>query len=73
MRNQITSENDLINFYLNVIDYRNRHKNKSAKIAMYAFNKTHPMNLPFSLSDNLTSIRFEFGALEAPGAPDINS
>jgi len=72
-RNVIESEDDLIDFYLNVIDYRNKHKDDSATIAIEVFNKTHPANLLFPVSDSLKSIRFEFGALEAPGIPDADS
>lgn len=69
----IKSEEELIKFYIYAIDYRNRHKDQSTNIALFTFNASHPSRLPFVLSEGLTSIRFEFGALEAPGMPEDNT
>lgn len=68
--NKIKSNNDLIDYYLQVIDYRNTHKSFSADIARFAFDQTHPNVLAFVPSKELYSIRFEFGSLEAPDMPD---
>ena len=69
----IKSEEELIKFYISAIDYRNKHKDKSADIAQFVFDASHPSNLPFKSSEELTSLRFEFGALEAPGLPEDNT
>jgi len=69
----IKSEKELIDFYIAAIDYRNKHKDQSPAIAQFVFDASHPLNLPFALSKSLTSIRFEFGALEAPGMPEDDS
>lgn len=67
---EIRSNNDLADYYLNVIEYRYAHKGNSSNIARIAFDKTNSSTLAFVPSKELTSIRFEFGSLEAPGMPD---
>ena len=69
----IKSEEELIKFYISAIDYRNGHKGQSADIAQFVFDASHSSNLPFESSEELTSLRFEFGALEAPGLPENNT
>lgn len=68
--NEMNSNNDLVDYYLKVIEYRNAHKDYSSYIARFAFDKTHPSVLAFMPSKELVAIRFEFGSLEAPGMPD---
>jgi len=67
---EIKSNNNLANYYLKVIEYRNAHKNCSSDIARFAFDKTHSSVLAFIPSKEMLSIRFEFGSLEAPGMSD---
>lgn len=66
----LKSESELIDFFLYTIDYRDKHKNKSCEIAIYAFDKTHPASMHFKVSRKLESIRFELGSLEAPVMPE---
>lgn len=66
----IKSEKELIDFYIAAIKYRNNNKEKSTEIAKFIFDASHELNLNFKLSDKLSSIRFEFGSLEAPGNPE---
>lgn len=66
----IKSKNELIDFFVNSIKVRNEYKNDSAQIARYVFDMTNQSNIPFKMTDELLNIRFEFGALEAPGSPE---
>ena len=67
----IESEIDLIRFYGAAIDFRNVHKEHSADIALYVFDATNQTaELHFHPAADLVAIRYEFGALEAPGTPN---
>ncbi|MEO8911882.1 MAG: hypothetical protein ABI303_02770 [Candidatus Saccharimonas sp.] len=71
MNTVILTEMDILNFYQDVIVYRFDHKDQSAKIAEFAFDRTHSqIRLHFPVSAEIDSLRYEFGSLEAPGAPD---
>jgi hypothetical protein len=62
------SERDFLEYYLDAINYRNDHKDESVEIALHVFRRTNPNGmLSFSASRELERLRFEFGALEAPG------
>jgi hypothetical protein len=62
------NELDVLDYYSDAINYRNRHKDQSLDIALHVFRRTNPKGmLSFAPSERLMQLRFEFGALEAPG------
>ena len=62
------NEIDVLDYYAAAIEYRSDHKEQSVEIALHVFRKTNPKGmLPFTASDKLERLRYEFGALEAPG------
>jgi hypothetical protein len=62
------NETDVLDYYVAAIEYRNDHKDQSAKIALHAFRRTNPKGmLSFTADEKLERLRYEFGALEAPG------
>jgi hypothetical protein len=64
---------DVRRFFREAIEYRQTHKDESERIALYVFDMAHEPRLGFPLPDNLKAIRYEFGALEAPGWPEDDS
>jgi len=68
----ITNEVDFLDYFIDAINYRNKHKDESREIAIHVYSKTQPPRLPFPLSDEFDDLRFEFIALEAPGMPEDN-
>lgn len=42
MEQEPKNESELLDFFLEMINVRNTHKEKSREIARYAFDKTHP-------------------------------
>lgn len=67
----ITDESDVLDYYIDAINYRNAHKDESVDIAMHVFDRTHPKSrLSFPISTAIERLRDEFGALEAPGMPE---
>lgn len=68
----ISTEDDLFKFFNEAIEYRDAHKQESRKIAIFVFDNTHPAITNIPLNDDLERIRFEFGALEAPGSPEAD-
>lgn len=58
-------------YFLAAISYRNVHRAESTAVARHVFDRTHPASLGFPLTRTQETIRFEFGALEAPGTPNI--
>lgn len=56
-----------VDLFRHAIDYRNTHKQESKTVALFIFNTTFGS----PLDKNLEDIRFEFGALEAPGSPEV--
>lgn len=64
---------DIFSFFNRAILYRNNHKEESGKVARFVFDTTHKSKLGSLYSENIDSIRNEFGALEAPGRPADNS
>lgn len=67
----LSNEADVLNYYIDAIHYRNEHKDQSTGIAMHVFDMTHPQGmLSFPVSQEVEGLRFEFGALEAPGMPE---
>lgn len=66
----LSTELELLDYYLDAVNYRNIHKNLSSEIATHVFNKTHQaLHSPFPTSQEIVDLRYEFGALEAPGMP----
>jgi hypothetical protein len=64
----LTNESEVLDYYIDAINYRNAQKEESAVIAMHVFDRTHPiLMLTFPIDDTTDSLRNEFGALEAPG------
>lgn len=67
----LTSESDVLDYYVDAIHYRNSHKSESTEIAIHVFNRTHPkVRLSFAINRKVERLRDEFGALEAPGMPE---
>lgn len=60
----------VLDFYLAVITYRKVNKQLSHDIALWAFNTITPQDTSFVWPEWLKKIRFEVGALEAPGTFD---
>lgn len=64
----LSKESDVLDYFINAIQYRNMHKDRSADIAMHVFDMTHPkLRLTFPIDSKTNQLRDEFGALEAPG------
>lgn len=61
---------DVLHFFLHAIEYRGSHKSESQKIARFVFDATYQAKIEMPFSQGLERIRYEFGALEAPGQPD---
>lgn len=67
----LSNESEVLDYYIDAIQYRNSHKDESPEIAMHVFDKTHPITqLSFPISEETDQLRDEFGALEAPGMPE---
>ena len=67
----LTDELDILNYFIDAIQYRTSHKNESLDVAMHVFDRTHPRGrLSFPISAATERLRDEFGALEAPGMPE---
>lgn len=67
---ELLNETDVLDYFVDAINFRNSHKDQSTDIATQVFNRTHATMLPFTLSKEAERLRFEFGALEAPGMPE---
>jgi hypothetical protein len=65
-----TTQDEVLFFFQEAIRYRESHKDESEKIALFVFDTTHQSRLGVYLSSDLEQIRYEFGALEAPGQPE---
>lgn len=63
----LDNQQQVVELYRVAIATRNLLPRDSDKIAIMAFNATHPSKLNFKPSDDLEKLRFELGALEAPG------
>ena len=63
----LNNQQQVIELYRSAIATRNLLPRDSSKIAIIAFNATHPSKLNFKPSDDLEKLRFELGSLEAPG------
>jgi hypothetical protein len=63
----LNNQQQIVELYRAAIATRNLLPRDSDKIAIMAFNATHPSKLNFKPSDDLEKLRFELGALEAPG------
>jgi hypothetical protein len=66
----LSSESDVLDYYTDVIRYRNSHKDQYQEIAIHAFDRTHPSRLPLPWNKTLDDLRFELIALEGPGMPE---
>jgi hypothetical protein len=65
----LSNETELLDYFIEAIQYRIAHKDRSVEIAVHVFDKTHPSHVSFSWGKALDDLRFEFIALEAPGMP----
>lgn len=63
----LNNQQQVLELYQVAITARNLSPEDSTKIAILAFDATHPSNLNFQPSNDLEKLRFEMGALEAPG------
>jgi hypothetical protein len=72
-RKRLSNKADVIELFLTAINERRLNKGQSESIARDVFDRTHPSQLTFELPHELTELRNEFGALEAPGLPEDNS
>ncbi len=63
----LNNQQQVVELYRAAIATRNLLPRDSSKIAIIAFNATHPSKINFKPSDDLKKLRFELGALEAPG------
>jgi hypothetical protein len=70
---ELREESELAAYYLEAIELRMVHPELSEEIAREVFDRTHPSVLVFSIRDDVSQLRDEFGALEAPGLPDNGS
>jgi hypothetical protein len=64
---------DVLLIYQHAIAKRNQAPDRSRALALDAFNETHPLRCAFASNDALNELRFEMGALEAPGSPPEGS
>lgn len=70
----INNKAELLEYYLDAISYRNKHKELSKDIALHVFGRTNSNGmLSFEVPENIVKVRFEFGALEYPGWSDDES
>ncbi len=70
LKPRISDSADVIALFVTALNERQVNKERSEAIAHEVFERTHPSLLSFDLSDDLSRLRDEFGALEAPGLPD---
>ena len=63
----LNNQQQVVKLYRAAIATRNLLPRDSSKIAIITVNATHPSKLNFKPSDDLEKLRFELGALEAPG------
>jgi hypothetical protein len=64
---RLPNESEVLEYYIDAIKYRDGHKDESLEIATHVFDKTHTLQLGFSVDESMDRLRDEFGALEAPG------
>lgn len=64
---------DVMALFVTALKEQQADKERSEAIAHEVFERTHPSQLTFDLPDDLSRLRDEFGALEAPGLPDDDS
>lgn len=65
------NEPEALDYYIDAIQYRNAHKDESTEVALHVFRRTNPNGmLSFLASKEFQGLRYEFGALEAPGWSD---
>jgi len=69
-KTNLQTADDIIGFFKSAIEYRKFHKEESEKIACFVFDNTHETKIKIPLDEELEKIRYEFGALEAPGQPE---
>jgi len=61
---------DVVCLFRDAIAYRTAHKDESIKVARFVFDATCPILHEADFGSDIERIRFEFGALEAPGCPE---
>lgn len=69
----ITNYQNLLDFMLYAIEYRNQHKTLSTTIAMVAFVRSNPIITGVEFNQLTEDIHGWFGALECPGDPSWSS
>lgn len=73
LRPTMSDPADVIALFVMALNERRANKDRSEAIAHEVFERTHSSQLSFDLPDDLSRLRDEFGALEAPGLPDDDS
>ncbi len=73
LKPRISDPSDVIALFVMALNERQANKERSEAIAHEVFERTHPSQLSFTLPDELSRLRDEFGALEAPGLPEDGS
>jgi hypothetical protein len=66
----LSSDEGVLNFYKSVLKYRDLHKDRSEEIARFTFDSTFEVSSRLAIDEKVKKIRYEFGALEAPGSLD---
>ncbi len=66
---EVKNDDDATKLFIEAIKFRDDQKNMSADIARYVFAQTQPAKIGFELRKDLSDLRYEFTALEAPGWP----
>lgn len=70
----LKSVRNILDLYIEAISYRENHKHQSKQIARFVFYVVHFDRILFELLEELEILRYEFGALEAPGlGNDVHS
>ena len=66
----LSTNEGILDFYREVLNYRASHKAHSEEIARLAFDVTYSISSDVAIDERIKGIRYEFGALEAPGRSD---
>lgn len=63
----LSTNEGVLDFYKEVLNYRTSHKARSEEIARFSFDATYSISNDTTIDEIIKEIRYEFGALEAPG------
>ena len=66
----LSTNEGVLDFYKEMLNYRTLHKACSNEIARFSFDTTYVISSDVKIDERIKDIRYEFGALEAPGQPD---